>query len=118
MLVKLLLRHVAGSWLLALAKNRHGRIIVVDKDITQSRELDLSPINSASCSPSSCQAFEEVPAMAECFWRAVHIDIAVRLLEAALSRQESKRWLFTLLTGFIGAIVGSSVGDIVAFFQK
>ena len=48
---------------------------------------------------------------------AALIDTAIRLHEAALSRRESNRWLVTLITGFIGAVVGSSIGQVIGLFK-
>ena len=45
------------------------------------------------------------------------IDTAIRLHEAALSRQESNRWLITLVTGFIGAIIGSSFSELIGLMK-
>jgi hypothetical protein len=45
------------------------------------------------------------------------IDTAIRLHEAALSRQESNRWLVTLITGFLGAVVGSSIGELIGLIR-
>lgn len=47
---------------------------------------------------------------------AALIDTAVRLHEAALNRQESRRWwipVLSALLGFIGAILGSVFGDVI-----
>lgn len=66
--------------------------------------------------PEQAQRYSRTP-LAPPEIRAL-IDTAIRLHEAALNRQESKRWKITLLTGFTGAVLGSSFGEIVGLIRQ
>ena len=76
---------------------------------------EILPKDIKGLSQEQAQRFSRTPLAASEI--SALIDTAIRLHEAALSRQESRRWLITLLTGFIGAVLGSSIGDIIGLFS-
>lgn len=76
---------------------------------------EILPKDVKTLSPQDALRYSRTPLAATEI--AALIDTAIRLHEAALNRKESNRWPITLITGFLGAVLGASFSEVIGLIR-